>query len=338
MIVEERTSRPEAFARPTPDAQQARARRAPLAVVLTLLPIAGLTEVTLMRTFYRVGIYIPKDGPFLGVYRALTALGSFAMNLAMALTALALVLLAEQAWRRGLRTQAIALGAFVASSLVLRVSGAEALGPAAWLVFVLAAVAVARPFLRRPAPILHRLTVGGVLASVLLSAWVGFWGAAGSLAPSTAGGGGIVGAQLVAEVLVVATAILAFASCASTEGIRVRALIAGALAAALPLVAWHANGAVTGILVLWTAGLRLYLPIVVYALALGALAAAAVGWLPRHAWRSAGLALLLVAGMLLDSTYVQGLALVALVLLTDGVAVGGLPGHERDAAVPSGRR
>ena len=40
--------------------------------------------------------------------------------------------------------------------------------------------------------------------------------------------------------------------------------------------------------------------------------------------------LLPVAGLLLDSTYQQSLALVALLLLTDGIAVGGLPALRRE--------
>jgi hypothetical protein len=321
----------------------ARTRWTPLALVLAVLPVAALTEVALMRTFYRVGIYIPKEEPFRGTYRTLTAIGSFAMNLSMVLATLALVLLAGQAWRRGLRAPAMALGAFVASSLLVRVSGVEVLGPLAWLIFVLAAVAVGWPFvrgssLRRGTWIWHRATVGGVLASVMLSAWAAFSSGAGALVFPGAGADGAVEAQLAAEALVVATAFSAFAAWIATQGVRVRPLLVGALAALGLLVAWRANGAVTGILVLWTAGLRMYLPIPLYALALGGFTAAAAGFLPRHGWRSAGLALLLVAGMLLESTYLQGLALLALVLLTDGAAVGGLPELARAEAPGTERR
>ena len=76
---------------------------------------------------------------------------------------------------------------------------------------------------------------------------------------------------------------------------------------------------------LWTAGLRLYLPIWLYALALWGVLAATIGWLPWHGRRSAGLVLLLVAGMLLGNTYLQALGLLALTLLSDGRALGGLP-------------
>jgi hypothetical protein len=87
--------------------------------------------------------------------------------------------------------------------------------------------------------------------------------------------------------------------------------------------AWQAKGAIAGILVLWTAGFRLYLPVVLYALALWAFGTAAIGWRRADPWRTAGMVLLLVGGFLLDSTYQLTLALIALVLLSDGTAVGG---------------
>jgi len=297
----------------------------PLAAVLALLPLAALTELFLVRTFYRVGVYIPKEGPFRTVYGALTAIGSFALNLSSVLVAVALALLAAGAYRRRSRTAAFAVAAFLAASLVLAVEGTSDLGPTARLAFVLAVVVVAWPFVRSEAGRWQRLAVAGVAASALLSSYAGFVGDAGRLVPSAGGPGGAVGSQLAAEALVIATAFAFLGAWVASDRLRAGPLLLALGPAVALLVAWRANGAVTGILVLWTAGLRLYLPVWLYAVALWAFAAAAIGWLPRHGWRSAGLGLLLVAGMLLESTYVQGLALVALVLLTDGVAAGGLP-------------
>jgi len=62
-----------------------------------------------------------------------------------------------------------------------------------------------------------------------------------------------------------------------------------------------------------------------YALALWAFGSAAIGWLRDRPWRTTGLVLLLVGGFLMESSYLQSLTLIALVLLTDGSAVGGLP-------------
>jgi len=324
VIVEERTRDAPAVAA---SSEPVAGRRlwSPLAAVLALLPLAALTELFLVRTFYRVGVYIPKEGPFRTVYGALTAIGSFALNLSSVLVAVALALLAVDAYRRRSRTAAFAVAAFLAASLVLAVEGTSDLGPTARLAFVLAVVVVAWPFVRSEAGLWQRLAVAGVAASALLSSYAGFVGDAGRLVPSAGGPGGAVGSQLAAEALVIATAFAFLGAWVASDRLRTGPLLLALGPAVALLVAWRANGAVTGILVLWTAGLRLYLPVWLYAVALWAFAAAVIGWLPRRGWRSAGLALLLVAGMLLESTYVQGLALVALVLLTDGLVVGGLP-------------
>ena len=338
MIVEERAAgrtAPEIVTGSPARIEERSGGRTPLAAVLWLLPITALTELLLLRTFFRVGIYIPKQGSLAVVYRVLTAAGSFALNLSSVLALLALGLLAWQAFRGSLRGAAFALGVFVVVSLALAAAGTSELGPTARLSFVLAVAAVAWPFVRGRGDPWQRVAVAGAAGSALLSAYAGLVGDAGRLVPSTNGPGGAVGAQLVAEALVVATAFAFFAAWVVSDGLRVRPLLVAAGPALALLVAWRANGAVTGILVLWTAGLRLYLPVWLYAAALWAFSSAAIGWMPRRGWRSAGLALLLVAGMLLESTYVQALALVALVLLTDGEAVGGLP--ERPREIPAGR-
>jgi len=332
VIVEERARDAPAVAA-SPEPVAARRGWSPLAAVLALLPLAALTELFLVRTFYRVGVYIPKEGPFRTVYGALTAVGSFALNLSSVLVAVALALLAVDAYRRGLRRAAAALGSFVAVSLVLAAAGTANLGPMARLAFVLAVAVVAWPFVRSQAGGWHRVAVAGVAASALLASYAGFVADAGRLVPSAGGPGGAVGSQLAAEALVIATAFAFLGAWVASDRLRAGPLLLALGPALALLVAWRANGAVTGILVLWSAGLRLYLPAWLYATALWAFGAATVGWFPRHGWRSGGLALLLVAGMLLESTYVQGLALVALVLVTDGFVVGGLP-HDPGSREP----
>jgi len=205
VIVEERARDAPAVAA-SPEPVAARRGWSPLAAVLALLPLAALTELFLVRTFYRVGVYIPKEGPFRTVYGALTAVGSFALNLSSVLVAVALALLAVDAYRRGLRRAAAALGSFVAVSLVLAAAGTANLGPMARLAFVLAVAVVAWPFVRSQAGGWHRVAVAGVAASALLASYAGFVADAGRLVPS-AGPGGAVGSQLAAEALVIATAV-----------------------------------------------------------------------------------------------------------------------------------
>jgi hypothetical protein len=324
MIVRERV---EPHPAPSNDAAPAAVPRrrtwTPTSAVLTILPVAALTELLLTRTFYRVGVYIDRTGPFRVVYEVLTAVGSFAFNLASVLVVVALGLLAATGLRSRDRRAGFAIAAFLLASALARVAGTEVLGPTARLTFALAVVAIVAPFLRGPADPLQRVVVAIVAGCFLLSVYAGVTADGARLTGSALGGG--VGAQLLAEALVVLAGFAALAAWVAADGFRPGAVVIAAPLAASFLVAWSTAGAVTGILVLWSVGLRLYLPIWLYGFALWAFLTAAIGWLPRRAWRSAGLALLLVAGMLLGSTYLESLGLVALLLLTDGVAVGGLP-------------
>jgi hypothetical protein len=296
----------------------------PLQTVLRVLPLVGLAELLLMRTFYRVGIHIPKEEPFRTIYAVLTAIGSFALNLSTILAGAALVLLGVRAWLRGSRSATASILAFVAASVVLAVAGPSELGPMARLVFAWAVLVIVVPFLVMPGRVGERVAVGLVAAVALLSSYAGLAADGAVFAPS-ASPGGVVGAQLIAEALVIVTALAMFVTWVRGDGLRPGPLLL-AIAPALALLGlWRANGAITGILVLWTAGLRLYLPVWIYAVALWAFAATAIGWRRRMPWRTGGMVLLLVAGILLGSTYVQGLLLIALVVLTDGAAVGGLP-------------
>lgn len=330
MIVRERL---EAISVPARSAPAERSAWGPLATVLVLLPVAALTELLLIRTFYRVGIYIPKDGPFRIVYATLTQVGSFALNLSSVLALAALALLAWRAWTRSRQSTAIALGAMAVLGVLLPLAGVRELGPTARLAFVLGVAAAVRPALAGADPV-HRLALVGVATVALLSSYAGFAADAGLLAPSRAVPGGPVWAQLAAEAIAVLTAFLVFASAVRSDGVRARSLVLGAVPAAALVGAWVANGAITGILVIWTAGLRMFLPIWIYPIALGAFASAGAAWRPRHPWRAVGVVLLLVAGVTLGTTYQQALALVGLVLLGDGAAVGGLPAYPgRDGAI-----
>lgn len=292
----------------------------PLRAVLLALPFVTLTELLLMRTFYRVGIFIPKEGPFRTVYAVLTDAGSLAFNLASVLALSALGLLAFTAFGNRDQRLGLALAVFLISVLAARAAGVEAVGPVPRLAFALAVLAVVLPFLRSGADIAHRFLVAAVTACLLLSTYAGI-----AQGPGVDGAPGVSGAQIVAELLVVLAAVAAPVAWLRTERFRLRPpLVAAALAASF-LGAWTANGSVTGILVMWTVGLRLYLVPWIYAIALWAFVAAAIGWTRHRPWRSTGLVLLLAAGLFLGSTYQYTLGLVAIVLLTDGVAFGGLP-------------
>ena len=326
MIVEERARAVPAVA---PERRSgARAAGDSLGAVLSALPVVAVVELLLMRTFYRVGIFVPKDGAFRTVYSVLTVIGSFAFNLASVLAFVALGFLVVRAMRRGHRAVGVVLLAFWGGAMLAALPGAEGTGPAVRVAFATGSVLLAWPFVRREGPIWERLAVAASTAAVLASSYAGAAGDARRLAATSTGAPGTVGAQLLGEAVLVVAAFLFFAAWVRDRGIGPRALALGAFPAAVLLVAWWANGAITGILVLWTAGLRLYLPVWLYALALWAFVAAAVGRLGDGSRRAGGMALLLVAGFLLESTYVQTLTLVALALLTNGLALGGVRADE----------
>jgi hypothetical protein len=291
-----------------------------LRAVLIALPFAALAELLLMRTFYRVGVFIPKEGSFRSVYAWLTDAGSFAFNLASVLAIVALALLGVAAFRRRARGLGVAVVAFLVSVLLARPAGAAAVGPAPRLTFALVLIAVVVPFLRSGADAAHRLLVAAIAACFLLSAYGGI-----AQGPGVVRALGVPGAEIAAELLVVLAAVAAPVAWSRTDRFRPGPVAVAAPLAGAFLAAWTANGSVTGILALWTLGLRLYLAPWVYAIALWAFLTAGIGWLRSQPARSAGMVLLLTAGVLLGSTYQQALALVAVVLLTDGLAFGGLP-------------
>ncbi len=115
-----------------------------------------------------------------------------------------------------------------------------------------------------------RVAIGGVAVSAVLSSYSGLVGDAGRLLPSGHGPGGATGAQLLGEAAVVLTALALLASWLGEHGPRPRPVALALLPAIALIAAWKINGAVTGILVMWTAGLRLFLPVWLYALALWA--------------------------------------------------------------------
>ncbi|HXF57426.1 MAG TPA: hypothetical protein VNO34_07635 [Actinomycetota bacterium] len=286
-----------------------------------MLAGAVLTELLLVRTFYRVGIFLPKEGAFGTVYTVLTAVGSFAFNLSSVLAVALLAWIAWRAFRVGVQRVALALGAFTVGAVAAGVSGPSRYGPLLLLLFVWAVVAVVGPFLRSGRLLALRLAAGSATAATLLAAYARLWD---QLSPGVPGAPDLAGqapAQLAAEALVLVSAVL-FGWCWTREGLRAGPLAAGLVAALALTAVWRSSGATTGILVLWTAGLRLYLPAELYPLALGAVTAAAAGWRRTHPWRATGLVLLLAAGILLDTTYQLTLVVLALALLVDG-EVGG---------------
>ncbi len=309
--------------------------------LLWTLLVAGLTELLLFRTLSRVGVHIPKEGLALRVYDGLVSTGSYAFNVSSATAFLAVGLLAYGAYRaaagrRPLLAAAAALMlALTAVSLLLAFAGEGASTRLAYGLLaagIMAALAIGAWNDRRRDPwralavVLVVLAYAGSLYHVLANE---AYQALGLTArpPAT------LRALEAAEALVLVAAGVAFWR---WSGVRVRgwtgprrwrpALLQAGVAVALVAVfvaSYYGRGgsSTAAILSLWSLGLTLYLPMPLYALALGLYGAAVAGALRRHAsgddhpWDAIALGLLPVAGLTLELTYQYLVALVALLVL-----------------------
>jgi len=302
---------------------------------LWTLLAAGLGELFLYRMLSRIGVHIPKEGAALDVYNALVRTGSFAFNVSSVAVFLALGLLAYASARRWgsrqpLRAATPALiGAFGAISLLFAFvdegeSAKLAYGAfSAGLMIALAAIAWTDG---RSDP-LRKATVGMIVLAYLFAQYYTLSNQAYRALDLTAAPPATTRALEMAELLVVATALLAFWR---WSGVRaglswrpspVQLGVAGLLVFAFLGAYRGEDSSTAAILSLWTVGLTLYLPLPVYALALGLYAAALVACLGRARRDPAflpdaiALGLLPVAGLTLDLTYQHLVALVALLLL-----------------------
>lgn len=305
--------------------------------VLWPLLIAGLGELILFRTLSRVGVHIPKEGVVLGAFNALTEGGSYAFNVASVATLVALLVLSAavlkgQFGRRPLATAAApALIGLAAASVLLSLIQE---GPAARLVFGLVALAVMLALAgqalidRRQKPMRSIVVFTIVLTYLSAQYHVLALDAYQALGVRSSPPAGIATLE-VAEALVVLNAFLVFwvwsgIPLRAASGPSIYQLVTVGTLIALFLGSYYGrpDSSTASILSLWSLGLTLYLPVPIYALALGLYGAAIV----RCAHRAHGdeaatldviaLGLLPVAGLTLELTYQYLIALTALLLLT----------------------
>lgn len=292
----------------------------PLPALLAAIAIVGLVELALLRLLYRIGLFIPREGPFLDLYRLATWLGSFAFDLATVLALAALLALALLSWPAR-RPEAVTLGALLLLAVVVPFvpTEGEDLGRAAFATSALAAVAaiVARSLQSRPAPLAERVAVLAIAAVVATAQWRVLVEVAAWVSGTTA-----VGASPVAPIgegaALIAALALAAAALRSARPAR-RALLAAAVATAAPAAALVAWPHLTGIVLLWSAGLTLALPLPLYLGALAALLVAIAAELrrPERRPRAAAMAILLAAGVVPQSSTHALLAVVALAALAE---------------------
>lgn len=309
--------------------------------LLWTLLVSGLTELLLFRTLSRVGVHIPKEGLALRAYDALVSAGSYAFNVSTATVFLAAGLLAYSAYRTSSGRRPLLAAA---SLLMLAITGVSLLlafveeGTSTRLVYGLFAASIMIALaicawrdrqqdpLRALAVVLIVLTYAGSQYHVLANEAYQALGVT-ARPPAT------LRALEAAEALVVANACVAFWRWSGIgEGgwtglQRWRpTLLQAAIAVALVVLfsgAYYGRGgsSTAAILSLWSLGLTLYLPMPLYAVALGLYGVAAAGALRRRTpgadrpWDAIALGLLPVAGLTLELTYQYLVALVAILVL-----------------------
>lgn len=286
-----------------------------LTLLLGALAFSGLAELFLQRVVYRVGVHIPRQGAFLGLYEAATAAGDFAFRLTAVLLAAAALTFALWLMRGG---TAPALGAVLVLLLAanflawpLGLGDAEVVAAAFFLAGLAACLAVVAK--RRGGAALQAAVAGAALALLLgqyrvLTAQLGV------------ADGGVATAQLASEAALLLAAAFLFLAAAGAH--RRSAALAAAVVGLLAAAAYAREPATAAILSLWAVGVTLSLPPVLYLLGLVAAVYAAAAWLPAGERRHLGLGvlLLLVAGVQPEVLHHQLTALLGLTLLSLGAA------------------
>jgi hypothetical protein len=288
-------------------------------VLIVLLAAAGVLELVLLRLVYRVGLFVPRDGPLFDGYRAATFVGSLAFDAA---SILAIAIVAVLAFRLGARrTASWSLAATaalaVAAALLPDVRDAVRAGLAGSA--IVAATALVAPALReRDRPILDRAGIALVTLVVLVAQATALEAALAAVLPVPP----VIRATWLAEGPAIAAAMLLGASALRARpgvgALAVAAAGGGGLAVALALSPYLA-----GIVLLWSTGVTLAFPTPSYPIAFAAILLAAATAARRCPERAVGLALLIVAGVIPQSTTHVLVALLALALLA--AAGGAMP-------------
>ncbi|HSP55503.1 MAG TPA: hypothetical protein VLS25_07940, partial [Dehalococcoidia bacterium] len=319
--------------------------------VLWPLLAVGLGELALFRTLSRVGVHIPKQGIVLEVYKLLVHVGSFAFNVSSIAVVVAVALVAFAALRGEfgrrplLAAAAPALAAFVGISVLFAFTEEGTTGKlvyglmSAALMLALAGEACID---RRRAPLRSLVVMIAVLAYLGAQYHV-LAAQAWQLMGVTAEPPGSMPALEAAEALVLLNAFLIFWG---WSGVRLRRearptfpqLGVACLLVVLFLGSYYGrpDSSTASILSLWSLGLTLYLPVPLYALALGLYGATLAHCLVqarravRPSWDAVALGLLPVAGLTLELTYQHLVALLVLSLLLVGHERQGREAHEAD--------
>lgn len=273
--------------------------------LLRTVAVAAAVELVVLRTMTRTAIHIPGIARVEGPYRVVAETGRFAYSAAVLLVAVALGWMAWKEWeRRRLTVSLAAVVWFLAAAAAARlglisdsVLDLSVIGG----VLLLATAAIGK----------YRARALPVLLFAMSFAAAGLHGAG----PAAGLGSGVVlsapdGLLPLAEALAI---VACLASPMLVSGrLRRAPLVAAAVVALATLLALLASPATVKILLLWNFGLAGYFPALVYAGAFGTLAFTALTSRMPDPYLAVGLALLVLGGISLHSSYQSGLVVLGL--------------------------
>ncbi len=274
--------------------------------------VAGVVELASLRIFTRTAIHIPALEQLHGLYEVVSTLARYAFFVSVLLLG---ANIAVQGWERldsaAVRTRIGAglAGAFLLVAAAARAGLVDGVALSASLSTIVVGAAAGAAAARRG---LERAALALLGLAHLLAATHGIIQDGARYGWRMDSGGGLLLAGETAALLAVIVAGAAWGRSPTR-----RQLVAAGVAALLVLGALVANGSTVKILLLWNFGLAGYYPSIAYAAAAAALMLALTGVRrDRDPLVLGGLALLLVGGLGLHSTYQSGLVLLGFLLLT----------------------
>jgi len=303
--------------------------------VMVGLAAAAAVELLILRTFTRTAIHIPALQPLAGPYEVLSGLGRYSYYVAAVLLIVAIPVLAVALWRAGGAQARLAACSVVAFAIAAGIARAGLLDGFALDTLTVGAVlllAASSPGAvdRRAVVVIavfagaFALTSGHTILQAAREDGVGSWDGRWLL---WAG-------ELAALAFAVSTPFVL--RVAPSRRVAIVAAAVGVLTFALLI----GNASTTKILLLWNEGLAGSFPAVAYAVAAGALCAVVAALAGQgRVVAAVGLALLIIGGFGLHSTYqtglvVAGLAAFYVACLPQGSSPpsgpGGTPGRSGD--------
>lgn len=298
-----------------------------LSVSLKFLVVAALAEFTLVRIFSRMGMILPKTETVFLVYNSLTFLGSASFNFA-AVLAVILLLLAAYSMARGLTKIGKLTAALVAAIIGISILSFLAIDPILSLLYDLTILAIfvllAKQAFANGNSETRNLLVILVVVTYAFSYYFKIATTLAQSAAATPASARVIEMFNLGEASALLGSVMVFAF-ALRSGARHRAgyaVLAGAVTLLFSL-AYVGNPWITAIITTWTTGFTLYLPFPAYALALF-LFIYGVGMISQKERIVAyGLILVFLAGRALQLTYLNLLAVLGVLLVSNAIQVSG---------------